>query len=269
MAKYGSVKYGTTTYGAKRTLETSVTTSVTLTKGSLFFKILTCTITTAANIRRSITKILTSTVALSGNIQRTISKTLTTGITSASSMTRTVSKILTANVTTTVLSIPRSITKIITVTVSTTVSINRYITKILATATVSISGTIKRMMATFKQLFPSLTVTKYPIEMSVTEYRIKMEVVGMAIAGSTITLRGEFPDSAGILTLLGDVTVKIYGPGKILLETITNPTEESIGIYSAEYTTPSDKFGQYDYEFSGLIGGITITDRDSFPVEWK
>jgi hypothetical protein len=153
-------------------------------------------------------------------------------------------------------------------TVASSASIKKTVSKTLS-CVVKALGTIHRMMVNFKPLYPILSVTEYPIEMSVTEYPITLEVLGMPKAGSTITLKGTFPDSAGNLTLLADVTVKVYGPGKVLLTTITNVTEVSTGIYTAEYTVPADKIGQFDYEFSGTLGSKTIIGRSSFDSIWK
>jgi hypothetical protein len=154
--------------------------------------------------------------------------------------------------------------------VASVASVKRTVSKTLSCAMKAL-GTIHRMMVNFKPLYPILTVTEYPIEMSVTEYPIVLEVLGMPKAGSTITLKGTFPDSAGNLTLLADVTVKVYGPGRTLLTTISGAsvTEVSTGIYTAEYTIPADKTGQFDYEFSGTLGSKTIVGRSSFDSIWK
>lgn len=153
-------------------------------------------------------------------------------------------------------------------------------------------------MRVFKQLYPilslteypiklsyidypiAMSVTEYPIEMSCTdypislsfaEYPIKMEVLGVPKAGSTTTLRGEFPDTAGNLSSLTNVTVKIYDPGRTLLATLTGAsvTLVSTGIYTAEYLVPETTLGQFTYEFSGTLGTKTIKDRGSFDSIWK
>lgn len=90
----------------------------------------------------------------------------------------------------------------------------------------------------------------------------------MPYAGSTVTLKGTFPDSAGNLTQLDDVTLKVYGPGKVLVETII-PTEISTGLYSGDFTIPADKVGQFDYEFSGVLGDKSIVGRSSFQSLWR
>jgi hypothetical protein len=160
--------------------------------------------------------------------------------------------------------------KTLTCAVKLSASMKKTVNKTLSCVVKSL-GILRRMMVNFKPLYPILTVTEYPIAMSVTEYPIEMEVVGMPEAGSTIMLKGTFPDSAGNLTLLGDVTVKVYGPGRSLLQTITGAgvTEVSTGIYTAEYTIPVGSFGQFDYEFSGTLGSKTIIGRSSFDSIWK
>jgi hypothetical protein len=130
-------------------------------------------------------------------------------------------------------------------------------------------GLIARLRQQYRPVYPRLSVTEYPVAMSYTEYPIIMEVMGMPKAGSTITLVGTFPTSAGNLAQLEDVTVKIYGPGKTLLETITNVTLVSTGVYSVDYTIPVDKIGQFDFEFSGTLGSKTIIGRSSFESIWK
>jgi hypothetical protein len=149
-------------------------------------------------------------------------------------------------------------------------SVSKNVNKFL-TAFGSVTGRLKKALPYFKPLYPILTVTEYPIEMSVTEYPITLEVLGMPKAGSTITLKGTFPDIAGNLTLLADVAVKVYGPGKVLLTTISGAsvTEVSTGIYTVEYTIPADTIGQFDYEFSGTLGSKTIIGRSSFDSIWK
>ncbi len=99
-------------------------------------------------------------------------------------------------------------------------------------------------------------------------YIINLEVGGMAIAGSTITLKGTFPNSAGDLLRLQDVKLKIYGPGKVLLETIV-PEKLSTGVYAGDYTIPEDKTGDFDYEFSGKLGDRMIVGRSSFDSHWR
>jgi len=127
---------------------------------------------------------------------------------------------------------------------------------------------IARLRQMYRPVYPALSVTEYPIEMTVTGYEILLEVIGMPFAGSTITLRGTFPDSAGSLVELEDVTLKVYSPGRVLDETIT-PTEVSTGLYSGDYTIPDDLFGQFDFEFSGTLGDKTIMGRSSFDSNWK
>lgn len=123
----------------------------------------------------------------------------------------------------------------------------------------------------------SHSIIDYPVTVQCNEYMtdvesavyiINLEVDGMAIAGSTITLKGTFPDSAGDLLQLQDVTLKIYGPGKVLLETIV-PEKLSTGVYAGDYTIPEDKTGDFDYEFSGKLGDRMIVGRSSFDSHWR
>jgi hypothetical protein len=188
-----------------------------------------------------------------GEYLSTYTKTLTATVISTASMVRN-----------------RLFFKALTCTVKSVASMKKTVNKTLS-CVVKALGSIHRMMVNFKPLYPILTVTEYPIEMSVTEYPIKMEVLGMPKAGSTITLKGTFPDSAGNLTLLADVAVKVYGPGRVLLTTISGAsvTEVSTGIYTAEYTIPADKLGQFEFEFSGTLGNKTIIGRSSFDSIWK
>jgi hypothetical protein len=151
--------------------------------------------------------------------------------------------------------------------VSASVTVSKRVNKIL-TAITHVLAQMKRS-SKYKPVYPKLSFIEYPIEMSVTEYPIRVEVLGMPKAGSTITLKGTFPDSAGNLALLTDITVKIYGPGRILLTTITDVTEVSVGNYTAEYTIPADTIGQFDFEFSGTLGSKTIIGRSSFDSIWK
>ena len=136
---------------------------------------------------------------------------------------------------------------------------------------------IARLRQKYRPVFPRLELTEYKVGMEYVDYPIAMEhigycvlmeVVGMPYAGSTVTLKGTFPDSAGNLTQLDDVTLKVYGPGKVLVETII-PTEISTGLYSGDFTIPADKVGQFDYEFSGVLGDKTIVGRSSFQSLWR
>ena len=163
-----------------------------------------------------------------------------------------------------------------------------------ANAAVSISGTARRLMRTsaainitlgligrlwnaFQRIYfllshieykPDLFVEEYVINLEHVDYEIKLEVIGLAISGSTITLKATFQDSAGDLQELENVVVKIYAPGKVLLETIP-ATKISTGVYTADYTIPEDKEGQFDYEFSGSLGNRTIVGRSSFDSHWR
>jgi hypothetical protein len=152
-----------------------------------------------------------------------------------------------------------------------------------------------KLVQKYKPLFPRLSYTEYPVKLDYTEYRAKldcteyvvdlslvtyavamtfieylveMEMIGLPYCGSTITLKGTFPDSAGDLEQLDDVVCKVYGPGNNLLETLT-AVEVSTGIYTADYTIPEGMTGQFDYEFSGTLGNKTIVGRSSFESVWR
>jgi len=120
----------------------------------------------------------------------------------------------------------------------------------------------------FQSIYFLLSHIEYKPDLFVEEYEIKLEVIGLAISGSTITLKATFPDSAGDLQELENVVVKIYAPGKVLLKTIP-ATKISTGVYTADYTIPEDKEGQFDYEFSGSLESRTIVGRSSFDSHWR
>lgn len=148
--------------------------------------------------------------------------------------------------------------KIINIVVKTIVNKKRSIVK-------SFISTVKVALQNFpvlpwKQTFPSLSYIEYPVF---------MEVDGLPISGGTITLKGTFPTIAGDLTNLQNVIVKVYDSGRTLLQTITDVTYVSTGVYTVLYTIPEDKFGQFDYEFHGTLGNKSIVGRSSFESNWK
>lgn len=118
------------------------------------------------------------------------------------------------------------------------------------------------------QLFPRLSFKEYLVRLLTKTYDIKIGVIGMPIAGSTITLRAEFPTSAGELTELREVKMRVYAPGKKLIKEADAVMMET-GVYTAQYTIPDDKLGIFDYEFTGKLGDKTITGRSSFTSIWK
>jgi hypothetical protein len=129
----------------------------------------------------------------------------------------------------------------------------------------------------YKQVFPVLTyeeyhvdleTTTYDIELKMTTYEILLEVIGLAISGSTVKLQATFPDSAGNLMELENVVCKIYSKGKVLVDTI-EANVISPGVYSVYYTIPDDNIGLFDFEFSGTLGNKTVKGRSSFPSVWK
>jgi hypothetical protein len=131
-------------------------------------------------------------------------------------------------------------------------------------------GLIARLRQAYRPVYPSLSFTEYPAELLYTEYPMEMEVLGMPKAGFTITLQGTFPDSAGNLAELEDVTAKVHGPGRVLLREYDSDevTRVSEGVYTVEYTIPEDTFGLFDYEFSGTLGNKTVGGRDKFDSNW-
>lgn len=88
----------------------------------------------------------------------------------------------------------------------------------------------------------------------------------MAIIGNTVTLKAEFPSSIGDLSLLTNVTVKVYTENlKILLANII-PTKISNGLYEANYTVqPNGMPSILIYEFSGMINGYVYLGRGQIP----
>ncbi len=147
-------------------------------------------------------------------------------------------------------------------------SVNKNISAYAKISALSMKSVAKTLSAAAKILLRVLRYWPVFPSLNYTEYFVSLEVIGVPTAGSTITLKGIFPDSAGNLTCLEDVTCKVYGPSRVLLATLT-PSEVSTGVYSTEYTIPEDKFGQFDYEFSGILGERTIVGRSSFDSIWK
>lgn len=90
----------------------------------------------------------------------------------------------------------------------------------------------------------------------------------MAVVGSTIILKAEFPNSIGDLSLLSDVSAKVYTENLlILLETII-PTKISDGVYEAYYTIQSKGMPNdlnLLYEFSGKLNGYQYLGRGVIP----
>lgn len=127
---------------------------------------------------------------------------------------------------------------------------------------------ILRLRDKYKPVYPELSVMEYLVSADITEYRILLEVGGMPFVGSTVTLKGTFPNSAGDLEQLGDVVCNVYFPDRTLAEAI-EAAEISTGVYSADYTIPEGKEGKFDYEFIGTLGSKTIVGRSSFDSLWK
>jgi hypothetical protein len=257
-------------------LITNITASISFQKNAIREKMLTVAVAVSESLIRDTAKIITNSINLNASVKKQTDKVLTLSNTTGISFTKGMAyfKELVADVVASSF-VSRNVifNKILTACVSAGAFVSKQTGKIF-TSVVNTLSRMRRMWGDYKQLYPELsyteypiemTVAEYPIEMTITEYPIELEVLGMPITGSTITLRGEFPDSAGNLTLLADVTVKIY-KGGILLDTLSGAeiTEVSTGIYTADYTIPSSSTGQYEYEFSGTIGSRTILDRSMF-----
>jgi hypothetical protein len=206
-------------------------------------------VSVTGNVPRNITKTISAICGATIIIVRNTAKTVVANASVNSGIKRQVLKNVTAIVNTASALGSRTIAKTVRATVSAGITIARGITKTLQ-ALVSATG------ITFR-FWPVYPVLKH------TDYVIDMEVIGLSIAGSTITLTATFPNSAGDLTQLTDVTLKIYAPGRMLLETIT-PTEISVGTYTWDYTIPADTLGQFEYEFSGKLGNRTIKRSSLF-----
>jgi hypothetical protein len=271
MARFGEAKFGEVEFGAERTLTANVKSSVAVSRSPLIYKFLRCEVIVMQKIRRAISKNINCIVPVMPNIRKNISKALS-AVTAAVSAyaSKATFKTISAAVDIAIDDVKKKVFKTFTVPVLIAVKKARTMFKTI-TSIVDLSSRVKCMMAIYKQLFPRMFMIEYPVSLSYINYEVKLEVTGMPKAGGTITLRGEFPDSAGDMAMLSDVTVKIYGPGKVLLETINegNITKIDTGIYEADYTIPEDKFGQFDYEFSGIIGNKTVVGRGSFDSVWK
>jgi hypothetical protein len=262
MANFGD-KFGEgTKFGAFKELIANAKITCSIEKAYMYFKTLTANVIASVNIPRSIAKTLTALAKVTPTIQRFISKTLTATATAASTIGRSIGKILTANVKATC-SIQRLISKTLTALAEVTSTIQRLIAKTL-TALASITSYIKR----YFPVYPSLTCTTYDVELECTTYDVELEVKGLAITGSTVTLQGTFPSAAGDLAELETVVCKVYAPGHILLDTL-DTAETETGVYIASFDIPDERYGQFDYEFSGTLGTKTIIGRDSFDSNWK
>lgn len=264
MGKYGEGKYGTGKFGAFRTFQANIKSSAGISHGLLFFRELLVKIGASANVSRAVLYVrqLTTIVSTRVDVLRSISKNITARVTAISSVSKEARRQLTTLVSARVNTV-RRISKDITARVTAALSVTKRIGKAVS----ALIGVWSKAFR-YRPVFPRLSHTEYPVELAHTEHLILMEVSGLAIAGSTITLKGTFPDSAGNLTLLENIVCKVYSPGKVLAATIT-PTQVSTGAYTANYTIPADGIGQYDYEFTGNIGNITIAGRTSFDARWR
>jgi hypothetical protein len=98
-----------------------------------------------------------------------------------------------------------------------------------------------------------------------------MEVIGMAVEGSTVRLQAVFYNISGVAADCDDdaVSVKIYDKNKRLLNTY-DAEKGTTGTYYYDFTIPTPNAPEsYYYEFSGEIGGVTILDRDQLEVQWE
>lgn len=142
-------------------------------------------------------------------------------------------------------------------------------TKVLSFAAKAITKSFRVVTAAIAYILPLLPWKQTLQRLTWQEYKVELEVDGVATAGNTITLQGTFEDLAGVLTSVQNVVVKIYNQGKVLLSTITDITNPSIGVYQALYSIPDDANGQYDYEFHATLNNKPIVARSSFDANWK
>jgi hypothetical protein len=258
LAKFGDSFGSGTKFGAFKTLIANVSVNSAMARGALFSKTLIANVRVSTSITRAsvFLKTLTANAIASGSIRKHISKTITAASNAGASFTKT-----------TTVTGAGTFIKAISKTITAHVSVSPVIQKFIAKTLTALAGALACVKRYF-QVYPSLSYTTYDIEMEYTSYDMTLEVKGMAIAGSTVTLQGTFPDSAGSLAELESVTCKVYGPGRVLLETLDTTMIET-GVYTAQYTIPETKFGQLDYEFSGVLGTKTIVGRSSIDSNWK
>lgn len=257
MSKYGSGKYGAPRkYGI----------------GALTLKVLTFTATVAVSLIKKVKKVVVFTAKVTVVIVKKAKKVLSFTAVATQGIVKKAKKVLSVTATAAI-GIVKKPHKVISVGINVTITLGKAIKKtigIIVNASLNIIKKITKsviqalvdvVLNAYKwwQVYPTLTVTTYDIE---------MEVIGMPYAGSTITLQGTFPDSAGDLTTLTGVTCKVYSPNRTLLTTLT-PEEVSTGVYTAAYTIPATSFGQLHYEFSGTLGLKTILGRSTFDSNWR
>lgn len=262
MAKYGSFKYGEEKYGAMQVLLFKIASSLNVPKGMTYLKEIVFNIKVGLTRLNVTNKNILFSVKTLHSVVKQANKFISMGMSAVSSMLKQTGKTVLFTIKGDT-PVSKQTGKIISMRIKTTHAASKQINKVVA----FVLGFLSKMFW-YKPLYPHLEYTEYLIDMECVDYTILLEVVGMPFVGSTITLKGTFPDSAGNLVQLEDVTLKVYAPGKVLNETIT-PVEVSTGLYSGDYTIPEDKTGQFDYEFSGVLGDKTIVGRSSFHAIWR
>lgn len=287
MAKYGTFKYGTTKYGAYQNAVANVSANASMKKKPL--KKLVSIVNTSTLFSKTPLKRIREYVYANISTNKTISKKLINIVDIKSLNKKRSFKILANTVNAGILMKKTSLKKIVIFAKSKlniSKSTNKAFTVIVSASTILSKSIFKRLQTLIKvigkaisgwDVYPDLSYIEYSVNLKYSsdvltlnydDYIVSMEVKGVPIAGSTITLKVIFPDSAGNLTQLENVTAKVYAPGKVLLETIP-ANMISDGVYTAIYTIPEDKFGQFDYEFTGKLGNKTIVGRSSFDSVWK
>ena len=90
------------------------------------------------------------------------------------------------------------------------------------------------------------------------------------VGGNTITITASFKDDANVLHDATEVTAKIYDREFHVIETITNITRVSEGVYRLNYTTLPVSCPTYYYiELSGKVGELTILNRYTLQLKFQ
>ena len=126
-----------------------------------------------------------------------------------------------------------------------------------------------------------LSATDYPIELSLIEHIIElsqndfgsvsMEVIGMAIEGSTVRLQAIFYDITGVVVDCdGDaVKFRIYDLGRGEVQEY-DALKGTTGTYYYDYTIPHPNSTRVRYyEFAGKIATKDVVGRAELLAEWK
>ena len=126
-----------------------------------------------------------------------------------------------------------------------------------------------------------LSATDYPIELSLIEHIIElsqndfgsvsMEVIGMAIEGSTVRLQAIFYDITGVVVDCDADAVKfrIYDLGRGEVQEY-DALKGTTGTYYYDYTIPHPNSTRVRYyEFAGKIATKDVVGRAELLAEWK